>query len=78
MKKQAKTLDRGQRLMAVTDLLLERLQQRIEAVDGPSAPSGELRQLTAAIKDIKSIQDGENERAPQVVVVEGMPEGMAQ
>ena len=69
--------DRSEKLLAVTDLLLERLQQRIEAVDGPTAPSGELRQLTAAVKDIKSMQEADESHGQQVLTVEGMPEGLA-
>ena len=76
-KKEKQAADRGQRLLEVTDLLLQRLQQRIEAVDGPTAPSSELRQLTAAVKDIKSMQEADQAAAPQTLTVEGLPEELA-
>ena len=49
-------VDRATKLLGVADLLMEKVKQRIEAVDPMKMRSQEFRHLTAAIKDIKEIQ----------------------
>ena len=58
-------------LKAVGSLLVQRLYARVEAVDGAAVPASELRQLTAAYKDLKAL---ETEQTQQMLVVEGLPE----
>ena len=58
-------------LKAVGVLLAQRLHARVEAVDGAVVPASELRQLTAAYKDLKAL---ETEQTQQILVVEGLPE----
>lgn len=76
-KQTIKTLaQRDQRLQLVTDRLLQRVEQRLEAVDPETAPASELRQLASAVKDIKAMQDADMEKAPMKITVEGLPGSM--
>ena len=58
-------------LLAVGALLVKRLRDRVEALDGAAAPAAELKALTAAYKDLRAL---ETERETGKLVVEGMPE----
>lgn len=62
-------------LQAVGLLLVERLRARVEALDGAAVAASELRQLTAAYKDLKAL---ETERSEGKILVEGMPEEFKQ
>lgn len=62
-------------LQAVGALLIDRLRARVEALDGAAAAANELRQLTAAYKDLKAL---DTERSEGRLVIEGMPEEFKQ
>jgi hypothetical protein len=49
-------VDRATKLLGVADLLMEKVRQRIEAVDPMDMGSQEFRHLSATIKDLKEIQ----------------------
>ena len=49
-------VDRAAKLLDVADLLMEKVRQRIEAVDALEMGSQEFRHLSSTIKDLKEIQ----------------------
>lgn len=49
-------VDRAKKLLDVSDLLLQKVRQRIEALDALEMGSQEFRHLSATIKDLKEIQ----------------------
>lgn len=49
-------VDRATKLLSVADLLMDKVRQRIEAVDPMDMGSQEFRHLSATIKDLKEIQ----------------------
>ena len=49
-------VDRAKKLLEVSDLLLQKVSQRIEALDVLETGSQEFRHLSATIKDLKEIQ----------------------
>ena len=49
-------VDRATKLLNVADLLMDKIKQRIEAVDALEMGSQEYRHLSATIKDLKDIQ----------------------
>ena len=49
-------VDRAAKLLDVSDLLLQKVRERVEALDAIELGSQELRHLSATIKDIKEIQ----------------------
>lgn len=49
-------VDRAAKLLDVADLLMDKVKQRIEAVDALEMGSQEFRHLSATIKDLKEIQ----------------------
>ena len=51
-----KQVDRAAKLLGVADLLMDKVRQRIEAVDPMDMGSQEFRHLSATIKDLKEIQ----------------------
>lgn len=51
-----KKVDRAAKILDVSDLLLQKVRERIEALDALDMGSKELRQLSAAVKDLKEIQ----------------------
>lgn len=51
-----KKVDRAAKILDVSDLLLQKVKERIEALDALDMGSKELRQLSAAVKDLKEIQ----------------------
>lgn len=53
---EAKKVDRAARLLDISDLLMDKIRQRIEAVDALEMGSQEYRHLSATIKDLKEIQ----------------------
>lgn len=51
-----KQVDRAAKLLSVADLLMEKVRQRIAAVDPMDMGSQEFRHLSSTIKDLKEIQ----------------------
>lgn len=51
-----KQVDRAAKLLSVADLLMDKVRQRIAAVDPMDMGSQEFRHLSATIKDLKEIQ----------------------
>ena len=51
-----KKVDRAAKILDVSDLLLQKVKERIEALDALDMGAKELRQLSAAVKDLKEIQ----------------------
>ena len=51
-----KKSDRAAKLLSVADMLMDKVRQRIEAVDTMDMGSQEFRHLSATIKDLKEIQ----------------------
>lgn len=51
-----KKSDRAAKLLSVADMLMDKVRQRIEAVDPMDMGSQEFRHLSATIKDLKEIQ----------------------
>ena len=51
-----KKSDRAAKLLSVADTLMDKVRQRIEAVDPMDMGSQEFRHLSATIKDLKEIQ----------------------
>lgn len=51
-----KQVDRAAKLLSVADLLMDKVRQRIEAVNPMGIGPKEFRQLSATIKDLKEIQ----------------------
>ena len=49
-------VDRAAKLLDVADLLMEKVRQRIEAIDALEMGSQEFRHLSSTIKDLKEIQ----------------------
>ncbi len=49
-------VDRATKLLDVSDLLLQKVRERVEALDAIEMGSQEFRHLSATIKDIKEIQ----------------------
>ena len=49
-------VDRATKLMEVSDLLLQKVKERVEALDAIEMGSQEFRHLSATIKDLKEIQ----------------------
>lgn len=49
-------VDRAAKLLDVSDLLLQKVRERVEALDAIEMGSQEFRHLSATIKDIKEIQ----------------------
>ena len=49
-------VDRATKLLNVADLLMDKIRQRIEAVDALEMGSQEFRHLSSTIKDLKDIQ----------------------
>ena len=49
-------VDRAAKLLDVSDLLLQKVRERVEALDALEMGSQEFRHLSAAIKDLKEIQ----------------------
>ena len=49
-------VDRATKLLDVADLLMDKIKQRIEAVDALEMGSQEFRHLSSTIKDLKDIQ----------------------
>jgi hypothetical protein len=49
-------VDRAAKLLETSDLLLQKVRQRIEALDALEMGSQEFRHLSATIKDLKEIQ----------------------
>ena len=49
-------VDRAAKLLDVADLLMDKVRQRIEAVDALEMGSQEFRHLSSTIKDLKEIQ----------------------
>ena len=49
-------VDRAAKLLDVSDLLLQKVRERVEALDALEMGSQEFRHLSATIKDIKEIQ----------------------
>lgn len=61
-------VDRATKLLSVADLLLDKVRQRIEAVDPMDMGSQEFRHLSATIKDLKEIQIIQPDSSKNVVV----------
>lgn len=53
---EAKKVDRATKLLDVSDLLLQKVRERVEALDAIEMGSQEFRHLSATIKDLKEIQ----------------------
>jgi crotonobetainyl-CoA:carnitine CoA-transferase CaiB-like acyl-CoA transferase len=51
-----KKIDRATKLLDVSDLLLQKVRERVEALDALEMGSQEFRHLSATIKDLKEIQ----------------------
>jgi hypothetical protein len=49
-------VDRATKLMDVSDLLLQKVRERVEALDALETGSQEFRQISATLKDLKEIQ----------------------
>lgn len=49
-------VDRATKLLDVSDLLLQKVRERVEALDAIESGSQEFRHLSATIKDLKEIQ----------------------
>ena len=49
-------VDRATKLLEVSDLLLQKVKERVEALDAIEMGSQEFRHLSATIKDLKEIQ----------------------
>lgn len=49
-------VDRATKLLDVSDLLLQKVRERVEALDAMEMGSQEFRHLSATIKDLKEIQ----------------------
>lgn len=64
-------VDRATKLLGVADLLLDKVKQRIEALDPMDMGSQEFRHLSATIKDLKEIQIIQPDSSKNVVVEMG-------
>ena len=53
---ETRKVDRATKLLSVADLLMDKVKQRIEAVDALERGSQEFRHLSSTIKDLKEIQ----------------------
>lgn len=53
---EAREVDRAKKLLDVSDLLLQKVRERVEALDAIEMGSQEFRHLSATIKDLKEIQ----------------------
>lgn len=53
---EAGEVDRAKKLLDVSDLLLQKVRERVEALDAIEMGSQEFRHLSATIKDLKEIQ----------------------
>ena len=53
---EGRKVDRAAKLLDVSDMLLQKVRERVEALDALEMGSQEFRHLSATIKDIKEIQ----------------------